>query len=201
MLLGRAGPARFPAAAGTLGFVLLFAAKVTANLQQSAAMDISWLLIQIAALVLLASPETVARGLRLAPRRALVVITLAAAGLGALDNWHLPNEHVSVDVWSARPLFAATLAAAALACLAPTTGRAALPFLTALLVPLVAAHTLFIGLYDADGTPTFQHLPVEKTALAVLALVAAYAGCRLLASATAALPVPARSATGSALEI
>jgi len=199
VLLGRAKLARFPAAAGTLGFVLLFADKVTANFQQSAAMDVGWLVIQIVALVLLARPATVDRGLLLAPRRALVVITLAAAGLGALDNWYLPTQRLSVDVWSARPLFAATLAAAALACLASATGRSALPFLTALLVPLVAARTLFISLYDAGGTPTFQHLPVEKAALAVLALVVVYAVCRLLTSAAESLPTPARSGAGSPL--
>lgn len=200
VLLGRAGLARFPAAAGTLGFALLFPDKVTANFQEWAVMDIGWLMIQVVALVLLARPATVKRGLLLAPRRALVVITLAAAGLGALDSWYLPIEGLSTDVWPARPLFAAILAAAALACLASTTGRAALPFLTALLVPIVAARTLFSSLRNVGGSPTFQHLPVDKAALAVLALVAVYAGCRLLASAAESLPVPARSTAGSPLE-
>jgi len=60
------------------------------------------------------------------------------------------------------------------------------PFLTGLLVPLVAVRFLLPYLFNyRTSAPTFRHLPLKEAATGALALVVVYVGCRLAASVVA----------------
>jgi hypothetical protein len=198
LLAGRGRLARFPAAAGTLVFLAIMVEKIVENHQLAVMMNLGWLAIQVAALALLARPSLVERGRQLVPRSLLMGVALVVGGLGASGvprSCLLLQKGTQIQF----PLVIAALAVATLACLASSTGRVVLPFLTALFIPFAAARTLFPTLDNYIGGHTFQHLPVTEAAVAVLGLVVAYAICRLAASVAARLGIRAHSARAAPL--
>jgi len=190
LLAGKAGLARFPAAAATLGFSTYALYALAHNNQVWLAMNVGWLVIQIVALVLLADRTTLEHGLTLVPARvrvaalALAVIPAVSEtgliGIGQPLHW-LESRHTQLVVVS--------FAVATALCLASRAGRIVLPFLTVMFVPLLAGRVLFVNLGNYGNTPTFEHLPLREAALGSFALVVVYAGCRLAACLAARVRV------------
>ncbi|QTE30350.1 hypothetical protein [Pengzhenrongella sicca] len=185
LLIGKSKIARFPAAAGTVVFGAFFVGLVTNNFQRTMVMNAGWMVVQIVAVGLLARPATVEHGRRLVPPRILVLIALVAGGLGVTQT-SLGGVLYIVNYSPLHPwLIAGALLAAALASLWSATGRVVLPFLVALLLPLLACRIAFPGLIDRATPNTFDYLPLTEGAFGVVTLVLLYAGSRLASSAAA----------------
>ena len=191
LLIGKSGLARFPAAAGTLAFGFFFLGKFAEGYQRVVVMNVGWLVIQVVALALLFTPDLVNRGLPIVRRRTLLVIAVAIGGLGLTtagfpSPWGMSIAQLP-DVARPELIVAAAAAVGGAVCLASATGRAVLPFLTALLVPLVAPRILLSDTVNFGNAPTLQHVPWKEASLAAVALIAVYAGCRLATSVTSRL--------------
>ena len=185
LVIGKSKFARFPAAAGTLVFGAFFVELVANNYQRTMVMNAGWMLVQIVAVGLLSRASTVDHGRRLISPRILVMIGLVAGGLGVTQT-SLGGVRWIVDYSPLHPwMIAVTLLAAALASLMSTTGRVVLPFLTALLMPLLACRLAYPGLLDRGTPNTFDYLPAGEAAVGVLAVLLLYVSCRLAGSAAA----------------